>query len=197
VSIAIVNTQNTMGVRTLSGYQLRPVWRGPAEPGPRAANHPVQGLQGWQHNMGTLGAPAMPRGEGAKSFGPAIFHPVTPPPVPAPAGSSAAPSQAPTGSVVSSYTELTAAIAPSTATQIAPAPNPTAIAVAPPASTPGYVVVQSGGGTSSEDYISEIEAWLSSNSLLATISPSLNIPNWIPALGVGLVFALILSGKKR
>src|SRR5579863_6688493 len=131
MSIAITSTQNTMGVRRLSGYAIRPVWRGPAEPGPRAANHAVtmRGL-GAQAASQAAAYPSQPGNE----LRHAMFPWDTPQPAPS---TSSQPSQNPTGSVVSSYTELSSAIAPSVAQTVAPAVNPTSAATVAPASTPG------------------------------------------------------------
>lgn len=196
MSIAIVPTKNTMGVRTLSGYAIRPVDRGPAEPGPRAANHPVRGIAGYA--MGAMAPGVNANGIGETfSYGGArpisdLRHVITPAMM-APAGSSAQPSQAPTGAVVSSYTDLSAQMAPSVAQTIAPAPNPTAIATVAPASTPGYTVVTSGAQSDAAD----IESWLTQTDLLASIFPSLAVPNWIPAIVIAGGFFYMMSGKKR
>lgn len=193
MSIAIVNTKNTMGVRTLGGYVLQSVPRGPAEPGPRLANHPVRGIAryglGAVPNGFLLDAPGRPTKD--------IVHYMAPP-MPGQEQQTtptSTPPQNPTGSAVSSYTELSAAIAPSVATMIAPAANPTSIATVAPSTAPGYVVVNS-GAAASPDYVSEIEAWLTSTTLLASISPSLAIPNWIPALVIAVGTMYMLKGKK-
>lgn len=198
MSIAIVATKNTMGVRTLHGYAIQSVARGPAEPGPRAANHPVRGMMG--HAMGAVAPGAFTDATyGVYGGRPANFvrHAITPA-EPASAGAtsvSSTPSQAPTGAVVSSYTDLSAQMAPSVASIVAPAPNPTAIATVAPASVPGYTVVTS--GTTTPDYVQDIETWLTSTDLLASIFPSLSVPNWIPAVAIVGGIAYMMSGKKR
>lgn len=188
MSIAIVNTKNTMGVRTLSGYTMHSINRGPAEPGPRPANHPVRGIAGMGAAQNILvGRVGRPTNE--------IVHYQGPPMPASTTQSTSTPSQNPTGSIVSSYSDLSAVVNPAVANTVAPAANPTSIATVAPSSQPGYVVVQSGG--TSPDYVSEIEAWLTSPSLLASLSPSLAIPNWIPALAITVGVAMMFSKGKR
>jgi len=192
MSIAIVNTKNTMGVRTLGGYPLVSVARGPAEPGPRLANHPVRGIAG--HGMGAaqdfmVASASRPVSDLVHYRAPAMPYQTGNP------QNTSTPPQNPTGSAVSSYTELSAAVNPAVANTVAPAANPTSVATVAPSTQPGYVIVQS-GATSSPDYVSEIEQWLMSTSLLASISPSLAIPNWIPALGIAFAAMMMMKGKK-
>lgn len=194
MSIAIVPTKNTMGVRTLSGYAIMPVPRGPAEPGPRAANHPVQGLLG---RFGAVPQNFFSNGEDYGGQPPGVVGPtnfvrhVVTPAMAAPPASTSTPTQAPTGAVVSSYTDLSAQIAPSVANTVAPAPNPTSIATVAPASTPGYTVVTS--GATNPDYVQDIETWLSATDLLASFG--LTVPNWIPAVGIIGVLGYMMTKK--
>lgn len=196
MSIAIAPTLNTMGVRRLSGYAIQPVWRGPAEPGPRAANHVVTGMAGYGlgNGNGTAAPRSVPIPSGARPTND-VRHVILDAEASQP-GTSSMPSQSPTGSIVSSYSELSAQIAPSVAQTISPAANPTSVATVASAAQPGYVVVSS-GAAASPDYVSDIEAWLTSTSLLATIDPSIAIPNWIPALAIGGIFAMIMTRGKK
>jgi len=199
MSIAIVETKNTMGVRTLTGYQISQVERGPAEPGPRMANNPVHG-----HGMRGMGAAARVINQVVRPTSPLAMQPhrtyfstgddpnVVPYSAP-PATSN--PPQNPTGSAVSSYTELSQAINPAVANTVAPAANPTSVASVAPASSSGYVVVQS--GATNPDYFTDITGYLESNSLLASLSASLNVPNWIPIGVVALGVLYMMSGKRR
>lgn len=214
MSIAIANTQNNLGMRTLAAYNPRFVRRGPAEPGPRSAENPVvlgaipmmpnflvarSGIDSGYQDPILYGRPVNSSGPVfASGFGPApapVSTPVqaTPPTL----NANGTASQSPTGSIVNAALPLHELGVPSIATQISPATTPTATATIAPASQPGYVVITSGGGTTanqtpaSPDYFAELEAWLTSNSLISAV------PNWVPVVGVAVLLGFVWRGGKR
>jgi hypothetical protein len=198
MSVAIVNTQNNLGLRTLRAYDPRNVRRGPAEPGPSAAANPVtlHGVPMYDivHSVQFPFGPPIAPSDGSVS---PIVHPVVFAAAPPTANPNGTASQSPTGSIIDATKPINAQINPSVATQIAPAPNPTAVATMGPATQPGYVVVTSGGGTiantpgASPDYFAEVEAWLTQNTLISAV------PNWVPLVGVAVLLGFVWGGGKK
>lgn len=165
MSTALTSTANRLGTRTLAAYRPRGVYRSPAEAPPRAGSS-VQNVR--------LGA--LPNGVADHVI--RIDRTTT--------YFNGSASQSPTGSVSNSNDSFgTPPAVPVTQTQ---APTPTSVATVTPAPASGTQVITSSGGggvvaPASENYVSEIENWLTSTSILQSISPSLAVPNWVPLLG--------------
>lgn len=186
MSVAIANTQSRIGIRTLGTYRASDVYRGPAEPGPRSAGSIAKRLSGLMVADGDGGAP-VPVSNIIR-----IKQPILQTVVPSPLNPDGTASQAPTGSVVSSASQMNPQ---AVATPVTPAPIPTSVAQLAPANAPGYVVISSGGGTvanPSPDYVGEVKDWLTEQSLIS------GIPNWVIAGGVAAVLLYISrSGARR
>lgn len=190
MSTALTSTSNRLGLRTLSGYRSRDVYRSPAESAPRAASS-VQNLR--------LGAVAqtqpavlLARPDQPVSHIMPVERVVT-------IYANGTPSQSPTGSVLdaATYSGQPASV---NNPMVLP-PTPSAIAtIIPDAAAGAPPTISSGGGTSvpaNPDYVSEVETWLTSDSLAQSISPSLTLPNWIPTLAAVALVASLMSGSKR
>lgn len=183
MSTAIASTANRLGNRQLSGYRPRGVYRSPAEARPRAAQS-VQNVH--------LGA--VPNG----AIDPIDNHIIRIDRTTIYRNGSA--SQSPTGSVYNSNQHFGTppAVSP---TPLLP-PTPTSTAVITPAPASNTLVISSGGGVpvpATESYVTEVEAWLTSDSLLQSLFPSAAIPNWVPLLA-GVAFVGMFwggSGRRR
>jgi hypothetical protein len=121
-----------------------------------------------------------------------LQHPQIETPTPISVNPDGTSSQAPTGVVINQAAPVNAQ---AVATVSQPSVIPTSTAQITPQGNPGYLVITSGGGTvanASPDYFSEIESWLTQQSLIA------GFPNWAVALGAALVlgFAWKESSKR-
>ena len=188
MSLAITDTETRIGRRTLGVYQSRNVYRGPAEPGPRSADTLAHRLSGL--------LPQMTQSDMLRAYeDPNHILGFANPPIQTPAlpttNSDGTASQAATGVAVSQTAPLnTQAIA----TIAHPTTIPTATATIAPSGSPGYLVINTGGGTvgnAAPDYVSEIESWLTSQSLIS------GIPNWGVALAAALVLGFAWKEKGR
>lgn len=169
MSTALTSTANRLGTRTLAGYRPRGVYRSPAQAAPRAASS----VQNVRLGFMTVVDPTHtdPRYIRIDRVTRSTIY------------SNGSASQSPTGAVYNSGDHFgTQAAHP---TEVLPA-TPTSVATIAPAPASGTQVISSGGGTvvpaASESYITEVEAWLTSKSLLQSLFPSLLIPNWVPLL---------------
>lgn len=186
MSIAITNTETTIGRRTLGAYHRRNVYRAPAEPDPRAAANVARRLSG----MGIIypnggAAPIPPIRIGEANFSTS--------PVPPTTNRSGTASQAPTGVVLSPSQSLGA---PAVSQQQAPSVIPTSVATIAQGPGPGYVTISSGGGTvanPSPDYVAEVTAWLTETNIAQALGIS-GIPNYVPLIGAALLLGMVWGG---
>jgi hypothetical protein len=203
MSIALTNTQNTMGVRTLHGtanliphQQVRRLLPAAPLPGPRAAESPVHPTL---HGMGAV---QYYESDGlVHAVGPArVIEQIRP--VQATTNPNGTGSQVPTGVIYNPISVYNAGVAEAVPTDTNV--SPTTIAQIQPASQPGYLVVTSGGGTAAQapsstqaaaaattpDYVSEITAYLSQSTLISAV------PNWVTLAGLTFLGLMLLRGKK-
>jgi len=187
MSIAITDTQTRIGQRTLGVYHSRNIYRGPAEPGPRSADSIARRLSGMLPAQSEM----LPAYEDPNRII-SLANPPIQTPALATTNQDGTASQAATGVAVSQNSPLNAQ---AIATIAHPTTIPTATATIAPSGAPGYLVITTGGGAPANvapDYVSEIESWLTSQSLIS------GIPNWGVALAAALVlgFAWKGSGKR-